>query len=306
MVVSNLTPDGSVLMSCTNTLSFTAASPNGIDPSGIAVSVNGVDVSSSLVVGGTASSRTVTYPGLPVNPTVVSTTNINGVGITIHVTDQSGVSATSSYAYDAFAPDNFTWEGEDYDFNGGGYADVLTNAFNAAINPYYQAAGVQVVDYNVNQGANSAAQSQVYRSISDIAATEYSLGAGNNGGNSIGELMRQNVRDALAKDPNFRDVDLGYFDGPATSGGSPVFGTPNWVNYTHTYPTGAFNIYVRAAFGGSSGGSTLSQVTSGWGTPTQTTTNLGIFPLSNTGGWATFAWVPLRDSDAGTSSACFS
>ena len=45
VAVTGLVPDGSVLMSGTNTLAFTATSANGISTSGVKVSVNGADVS---------------------------------------------------------------------------------------------------------------------------------------------------------------------------------------------------------------------------------------------------------------------
>jgi len=56
-------------MQGTNTLSFTASSANTIDTNNVRVSLNGTDISSSLVFGGSPSAVTVSYTGLPVNPT---------------------------------------------------------------------------------------------------------------------------------------------------------------------------------------------------------------------------------------------
>ena len=55
---------------------------------------------------------------------------------------------------------------------------------------------------------------------------------------------------------------------------------------------------MRAANGSAgSGSATLGgQVTSGVGTTTQTTTNLGTFSVPATGGWQNYTWVPLRDT----------
>ncbi len=72
VVVSGLTPDGSSLLEGTNTLSFTASSGNTINTSAIKVSLNGADISSSLVFGGIPSAVTVSYTGLPVNPTLIN------------------------------------------------------------------------------------------------------------------------------------------------------------------------------------------------------------------------------------------
>src|SRR5258708_5853116 len=56
VVVSGLTPDGSSLMEGTNTLAFTASSANTISTNAIKVSLNGVDISTNLVFGGSPSS----------------------------------------------------------------------------------------------------------------------------------------------------------------------------------------------------------------------------------------------------------
>jgi hypothetical protein len=294
VVVTGLAPDGSVLMSGTNTLSFTATSASGVNSSGIKVLVNGSDVSSSLNFTATAGGQIVTYTNLPLNPTLITQSPLNGVNVNINITDGGGIVTSNTYTYDAFTPNNFTWECEDYDLNNGSYFDNPTYAFDAT-DPYFRTSGTPQTDYSDNGNGTGGVQSQVYRSSSDLAATEYSLGTGANGGNNIGELMRQKIFDALSLSNVVRDVDIGNFDGPAFVSGSPVPGTPNWVNYTRTFPTGAFNVYARAASGGGTLGSTLSLVTSGWGSSSQTTTDIGTFSFANTGGWETYAWVPLRD-----------
>lgn len=296
VAITGLTPDGSVLMSGTNTLSFTASSVNGINTNNIKVAVNGTDISSSLQFSGSSTSQNVLYTNLPVNPLLLAAqTNLNGVTIGIQVTDNSGSTTTNFFVYDAFSSLNYTWEAEDYDFNSGSFVDDPTFAFDST-DPYYRAAGAPEVDYS-DQGNAGEAQAQVYRSPSDIVATEYSVGTGNNGGNSIGELMRQKTLNAFSLNSAIREVDMGYFDGPETTGGQPTPGTPNWVNYTRTYPAGEWNVFIRAGGGQASVSSTLSEVTSGQGTYSQTTTNLGTFTLSNTGGWESFAWAPLRDAN---------
>src|SRR6266404_1200420 len=49
---------------------------------------------------GTPSARTVSYTGLPVNPTLVNNAGLNGATVGIHVTDASGIVATNLYTYD--------------------------------------------------------------------------------------------------------------------------------------------------------------------------------------------------------------
>jgi hypothetical protein len=292
VVISGLTPDGSILMQGTDTLTFTASSANTIDTNAIKVSVNGADISSSLVFGGTATARTVSYSGLPINPTLINNANLNGPTIGIRVSDAGGIVASNLYTYDSFSPTNFTWEAEDYNYatngasGGGNFIDNPRYGFDVANDTYYQKGGELQDDYDDNGGGAP----RVYRN--DAVANEFSLGAGNNGGASPGELMRQKVLDAYALNQALvRDVDVGFFDGGT---GTDL---PNWLNFTRTFPTGPFNVYVRAASG--SGGvisSTLALVTSGVGTTTQTTTNVGTFTFPNTGGWQSYAWVPLRDA----------
>jgi len=292
VVISGLTPDGSSLLEGTSNLSFTASSANTINTSAIKVSVNGTDVSSSLVFGGTPSAVTVSYNALPVNPTIVNNSSLNGVTLGIQVTDASGITTSNLYTYDAFSPTNFTWEAEDYNFTtqnppfagGGQFIDNPRYAFVAAADTYWQRQGEILDDYDDNGGGVP----RVYRGPLDSVETEFALGGGVNAGVSIGELMRQKVLDALALDPTVREVNVGFFDGGT---GADL---PNWMNYTRTYPSGNFNVYTRVA-AGANVSSVLATVT-GSGTQTQTTTNLGTFVTPNTGGWDSFAWSPLRDA----------
>ncbi len=291
VVVAGLIPDGSVLQSGTNTLSFTATSTNGINTSGIKVAVNGADVSSSLSFTATTDGQIVTYTNLPVNPGIISQTNINAVRVTIQVTDGSGVVTSNSYIYDAFDPKNFTWECEDYDFGGGLFIDNPVISFvGPDTNTYYQETNGYVNLTDANDDGSLSGPNRVYRDPLENVETEFSIGTGANGGQSIGELMRQKVLDAFAVTNSARDVNVGYFDGGTGTG------KPNWMNYTRTYPAGNFNVYLRVADGGGALNTVLDVVTSGWGTSSQTTTNIGTFNTANSGGWDSFAWVPMRDT----------
>src|SRR5882724_7409479 len=294
VVISGLTPDGSSLLEGTNTLSFTASSANTINTNAIKVSLNGADISSSLVFGGSPTAVTVSYTGLPVNPTMINNANLNGATLGIQVTDASGIVATNRYTYDTFSPTNFTWEAEDYNYStnapfsgGGNFIDNPRYAFVSAADTYWQRFGELLDDYNDN--GNLGGTLRVYRSAQDSVETEFALGGAPNGGVSIGELMRQKVLDALALDPTVREVNVGFFDGGSGSG------LPNWMDYTRTYPSGNFNVYTRVA-AGTGVSSLLDAVTSGVGTQIQTSTNLGTFVTANSGGWDSFAWSPLRDA----------
>jgi len=225
VVISGLTPDGSSLMEGTNMLSFTASSANTIPTNAIKVALNGTDISSSLVFGGTPSAVTVSYTGLPINPTLINNASLNGAILGIQVTDASGIVATNRYTYDTFSPTNFTWETEDYNYStnapfsgGGNFIDNPRYAFVSAPDTYWQRASEILDDYDDN-GA-PAGTLRVYRSALDAVETEFSVGTGNNGGTSVGELMRQKVLDAFALDPAVREVNVGFFDG--WNGGGPA------------------------------------------------------------------------------------
>jgi len=83
--------------------------------------------------------------------------------------------------------------------------------------------------------------------------------------------------------------------------------TGEWENYTRTYPTGTWNVFLRAARGtGGTATMGFSRVTDGWGTATQTTAALGSFSLGNTGGWQTYNWVPLKDASGSLANVALS
>ena len=293
LIVANLIPDGSLLQAGTNTLSFKAISPNGINSTGIKVAVNGSDVSSGLSFTPTAGGQIVSYTNMPVNPTITQQTNLDGVTVSIQVADNGGIVTSNGYVYDAFSPTNFTFETEDFDFGSGLFIDNPVMSFvGPDTNTYYleQTPYVSLVDANDN--GNTGGPLRVYRDPTYPVETEYSIGGGGPtaGGQNLGELMRQKVLDAYTVTNVARDVNVGFFDGGAGSG------LPNWMNYTRTFPSGNYNVYMRFADGGGNLTASLDILTNGWGTTSETTTNLGTFSMVNSGGWDNFMWVPLRDS----------
>jgi len=79
------------------------------------------------------------------------------------------------------------------------------------------------------------------------------------------------------------DYDIGYFN------------SGDWANYTRNYPAGKYYIYGRLA--GYSGSVTLSLVTAGWGTTSQTLQTLGTCPTSTANqGWQNWNWCPLQNN----------
>jgi hypothetical protein len=76
----------------TNKLSFSVTSASATIPTdGIHLTLNGVDVTSSLVISGSSTSRSVSYTGLKTNTTYTAV---------INVTDANGSTANSTVRFD--------------------------------------------------------------------------------------------------------------------------------------------------------------------------------------------------------------
>ena len=82
-----------------------------------------------------------------------------------------------------------------------------------------------------------------------------------------------------------QDYDVGFNDGQ------------NWGNYTRNYPSGTYNIYVRASNGTgntSADSGSISLVTGDATQPNQTVLQLGKFSVPAVA-WSTYSWVPVLD-----------
>lgn len=271
-VISNLSPNGRKLFNpAANGLTFSAVSATtNIPVSGIKVAVNGLDVSSSLDIGGSANNRTVAYTKLIPNRLYSAT---------IQVTDEAGYSVSSAVGFDTFSSDNFVWEAEDYDFGGGNYINNPVPTSTNYANSYFGQVGVADIDFHESStwGGNSA---QAYRA-SDVPGpgTEW-----------CGDLARQKYLDAIAAgDANVKDYDVGwtYGNGSSWSG--------DWANYTRNFTAGNYNIYGRLSGGGGASKVAIWKVTSGAGTTTQTVSPLGEFHW-NSRAWQSYDWIPLTDA----------
>ncbi len=178
----------------------------------------------------------------------------------ITLTDNNGRLISRTVSFDTFSPDSYTFEAEDFDYGGGLFFD------NPQRGAYASRAGVDGIDLHmVNAGQGAAA----YRPNPPGLETE-----------GCSDRPRQ------ASNPGVQDYNVGYNNGG------------NWGNYTRTFPAGTYNIYMRGANGINtvSDSASLSVVTSGWMTSTQSVTKLGTFAVPATGDWQVYTWVPLKDS----------
>jgi len=265
-VVANLYPNGTVLEQATNKLAFSASSAASITNTDVVI--NGVDVSSNLVITGSPTSESVVYSNLQPNKVYTAV---------ITVTDTTGSSTIENFTFDTFAP-SFSWEAEDYDYDSGQFINNPILSSTAEAGSYFGLTGTQGTDFNDYSGDGP----ELFRS-SDPMSTAVST-----------DVPRQNYVNA-----GVSDYIVGYFDGAGfPSGGNEGLSSYNqqeWVNYTRNFPAGTYNIYGRVA-NGNGGYATVpvSELTSGQGTSTQTTTNLGVFNFPAYG-WSSYNYVPMTD-----------
>jgi hypothetical protein len=152
---------------------------------------------------------------------------------------------------------NYTWEAEDFDYVAGHYFD------NPQTNAYAGLSATTNVDtHQVNFGGKD-----LYRP--NGMDTEVN-----------GDMLRRPYQGT-----GYSDYSLGYFSAGA------------WANYTRHYPAGSYNIYARLAAGSAATSCTLSVVTHGWGTTSQSSNLLGTFYVPLTA-WEQYNYVPLVDSSS--------
>jgi hypothetical protein len=232
------------------------------------VTLNGANVSSQLVISGSPTSKNVTLPNLTLNTVYRAV---------ITVTDADGNVATLTVNFDTFSESNFTFEAEDFDFNGGQFLDnpVPTAAPTAGsffVYPDGNPANAAIFGIDLTTPNSVSGEQFVYRPF-ESCGTEVSA-----------DFLRQKYVTAQQTDPAVRDHNIGWWVG----------GT--WLNYTRTIPTNSYYIYGRLAGGGPYSGTTVSLVTSGRGTSNQVTQLLGSLADPSANGWQSWRWVPLLDA----------
>jgi len=256
VTITNVYPNGVSLYQSANTLSFNASAPDGISVSDISVFLTATNLYGRGYSSNLTSASGLTVTGSSLSWNVSTPLTTNTVYTAfIQVFDAHGVAQSSSVSFDTIVP-AYTFEVEDFDYGSGNYFDnPQTNAYNGLD-------GVLGVDFNCTQNG----------------------GAYNRFGLST-EVANDKTRSEYT-DSGLPDYDVGFNNGG------------NWGNYTRHYPAGNYNIYVRASNGngnGSSDSGNISLVTSGLGTSSQTLVQLGKFGVQPTGGWQTYAWVPVKD-----------
>jgi len=227
-VISNIFPLDMIFVDPSDGITFNVSSPSGftINTNGIQLVVNGLDVSGSLVIGGSTSNKNVAYSGLQSNQTYTAS---------ITVTDSFNFTASASTYFETtwvgIEPVHYLWEAEDFDFDSGMYLNN-PDLCSASGNPncYFGKVGVEGVDEH-NLFVGSFHQ---YRP-DDLMGTAVS-----------GDHLRKNLFVA------------GRFDYKIDP-----FNFDEWVNYTRDWPPSTNWVVARLATEvGFSGSLTLSRITS--------------------------------------------
>ncbi|HWD90862.1 MAG TPA: hypothetical protein VG938_00805 [Verrucomicrobiae bacterium] len=265
VTITNIYPDGARQFEWTNLFSFTAhSSAGGITPGNVFVqlavtNLAGVGYVTNLTSGNGLS---VTGNGTDITVTAPLTSNTVYTAV-IQVTDGNGIPASATLTFDTVIP-TYTFEAEDWDYNSGQFFD------NPQTNAYYALDGVAGVDFNDPGNTHTA---------------YIRAGLGSEGLNEVPRLQYINTTNQFGVP--YQDYDVGF-----TAGGQ-------WANYTRDYPAGVYNIYVRVSRGDAgsvSDAGSISLVTSGLGTTTQTTTKLGTYNVNSTGNWGKYYWTPVKDT----------
>jgi len=268
--VITATPDGTHFFNgaiTSFTFNVTSAATGGAplptnSTSRVGIIVNGVNKTGSLQFSGPSTNLAVILPGLATNSLYT---------VSVSATNSVGLVSTKSVSFDTFPTNVFIVSAEDYDFTNGLFIQNPTPTSAPGPNSYFGTAGTLGVDLSTYNGTgilpgNGAAQLirsdgfSAMQQASDLQLPLYSA---------------QN-------DPNVYNVQIAYNNGG------------NWFNYTRNYPTGNYLVYLR--YNNPTAGTieSLNVLTSGYGTPTQTTNRVGVFIGAATG--PSYAWVPLTDA----------
>jgi hypothetical protein len=288
-------PDGVHPFEPTNSFTFTIGAANGasIDSSGIQLILNNVDVTSQLTLTGATNSWTGTIPVL-----------YNRVyAAVINATNTAGLSSQIVINFDTFSQANYQWEAEDYDFStntntsgitSGLYIDNPVPSGDTTLdgnwletNSYY---GYPEGIFSASTGEGSFGEPGVDFNYAGVSGQSTQYRPEDAVGTQIcGDYLRQKFIDAQNKysDANIGDFNIGWYS------------AGYWLNYTRDWPTNSYYVWGRMAGGaGAFSGTTLSILTTGYGTATQTTNVLGTFADPNAAGWAAWHWVQMMNNGA--------
>jgi hypothetical protein len=298
----NVYPDGSLPFQTTNHLTFTVGPAQGaaIATNGIQLIVNGVDVTAGVTYSVVSGVFTVTYP-------VQSNAVYSAV---INVTNTGGLGTSFSFNFDTFDANNFQWEAVDYNYSTNDFANNATNS-GLFIDNALPNGDSNLIPNNGTLQANGywgypGAFTPGNDGVGSFAAQGIDINWPTNttqGQSQANAMYRfvDLVGSQIATDylrPKFLIAQTNTGDTLICPYNIGFLYASNWLNYTRTFPTNTYNIWIRAAAGtGPFRNAKLSRVTSGATTPNQTLSDLGTFTDLNPVGWQSYHTVPLLDAN---------
>jgi len=257
-IINNIVPaNGTAFAAATAGFTFSASGSGG-------ATVNSSAIHLSLNGADVTSGLTFSGSG-PINASYMHLRTNTVYTAVISVTNTAGAGISRTVTFDTISTSNFYVKLIDFDFNGGSY-DTVGNGLVPLAYQGDQFSGdtgaVTNIDYSHNLA--TAGQQNPYRGPSGLA--------------------QEGTSDLPL--PGFtppNDYDVGWFN------------SGDWANYTRTYPAGKYYVYARLA--GYTGSVTLSQVTAGQGTTSQTLSTLGTAYTSVANqGWQNWNWCLLQNN----------
>jgi hypothetical protein len=279
-ILANIGPafGANFLPAASSTVAFDATDTANLPLDGMVVTLNGVRYTNgSPGVTITPSGATSTSRHFSLAGGLIANVDYSG---SVQATDANGLTSVVPLVFDTFATNDYVVEVEEYNFSsdggttGGSFIDnpLLIGEQTTDPNAYNSLPGLAEVDFHDNRTSSPGFDANhtfrtldpVYTSHSSDPARAKYVNAGGPGAN----IYEQEVED-------INDGD--------------------WLNYTHTYPAGTYNVFLRqATFKVQNSLVTLERVTGDRTQPNQTTSILGSF-VGKTTGIGLFANVPLAD-----------
>jgi hypothetical protein len=278
----------------TGGMSFTARTytTNVINASATKLRLNGVNVSSQLVLSSNGTNISGSLPGSALNSNTV-------YGAQIEVQDVSGLKkSTNTFWFDTFSDAYFATanikiiEAEDYNYSNGVYQidPIAVSGPDTNGNPvagngigYSGLHGVEGVDFHDTQTNAEPEWAGEFRQFDPVGLSQGMYPEIQDSNDPFGETRYSDyVRTQYVANQMLEFVVHRTAPG-------------EWLNYTRVFNTNSYNAWLRVA---SFGASTvmLDRVTKNPALPGQTTTNLGKFSIPNQFARYNYRYIPLVDN----------
>lgn len=272
-IITDLLPnDRANFLSAPAQISFKVTDDKPLVNEKISVEVNGTTITTAngLTIQGSGTSVTGTLGGLGADTNYVAV---------VRVEDTNGEVTTKKVNFDTFRTDRMLLEIENYNFSGGQFIDNVKLTAEGWYDPesYNWAVGVEGVDYSDTRPGPAGGEENPYRPDDKVRMAW------------TRDSVRANYAAAGGAQAEVHDYDVGDI------------AAGEWLNYTKTFPAGAYEVYLRqAVYNLTTAETVLEKVVSDPAQPDQVTQLLGSF-LGTESGFV-YGNTPLTDA-SGTQKA---